>query len=128
MSNYIVTPLEGFNDVRYGMSREEVRRILGTPIREFKKTKYSKNTTDDFGMYHIYYDSNNRFEAVEFFEGASICDNRGNAFPKTAEALTKLPYHFESDSESYICFDSSIGIYAPSGNIESILFGVNGYF
>lgn len=128
MNKYIVTPLVGFDSVKFGMSRDEIRGILGIPTREFKKSKYSKSTTDDYGAYHIFYDINDRFEAVEFFEETMIFDNKGNAFPRTAEALSKLPYHFVSDDESHICTEQSIGVYAPDGNVESILFACEGYY
>lgn len=128
MDKFIVTPLVGFNDVRFGMSRNEIRNILGTPIREFKKSKYSKNSTDDFGLYHIFYDVDDKFDAVEFFKEAMIFDNQGNEFPRTTGALSKLPYHFVSDAESHICTEQSIGVYAPDGHIESILFACEGYY
>lgn len=128
MNRIIVTPLVGFENVNFGMARSEVRHILGTPIREFKKSKYSKNTTDDFGSYHVFFDMDDKLEAVEFFEETLISDNQGNDFPKAAEALNKLPYHFKVDSDSYICSEYSIGIYAPGGRIESILFACKGYY
>lgn len=128
MEKFTVTPLVGFGSVKFGMTREEVRDILGTPSREFKKTKFSKNTTDDFGMYHIFYDTSSKFEAVEFFESAEIFDNHGNRFPNMAEALSTLPYIFVSEAEGHVCAEHSIGVYAPGGRIESILFACEGYY
>lgn len=128
MNRFIVTPLVGFDSINFGMSRSQIRNILGAPIREFKKSKYSKNTTDDFGAYHVFFDANDKLEAVEFFEETLISDNHGNVFPQTVEDLKKLPYHFEFDSDSYICSEFSIGIYAPGGRVESMLFACKGYY
>ena len=54
-----VVPLQEVNGVKFGMHRNEVRAILGE-AREFKKSKFSKNTTDDFGYCHVFYDTDNQ--------------------------------------------------------------------
>lgn len=128
MDKFVVLPLVGFNDVKFGMSRKVVRDILGLPIREFRKTKYSKTTTDDYGMFHIFYDKNDAFEAVEFFGEVEIRNEDHTVFPKTVRLLSQLPYAFVDEGGSYINEELSIGIYAPDNTVESILFGVTGYY
>lgn len=128
MKQYNVKPLVGFDDVKFGMERHEVRAILGEPIREFKKSKFSKTTTDDYSTYHIFYDINNKFEAVEFFDGAEIKIDDNIIFPKSFDLVKKTNYNFVSDGDGCVSLDFSIGVYAPSGNPESILFAKENYY
>src|SRR5262245_57232562 len=58
-----------------GMSRAEVRSVVGSKVVEFRKAYFASNTTDAFddeGI-HVYYDDNDIVEAVELF-----CPNRYN--------------------------------------------------
>ncbi len=128
MAQYRVIPLVGFNNVKFGMPRSEVRNILGSPVKEFKKSKFSKNTTDDFGDFHIFYNADDQFEAVEFFKEAEIQDDKGNIFPKSITDIKCLPYKFTNDGDSYVNKEYSIGIFAPDNLVESILFGIKDYY
>ena len=128
MKQYTVTPLIGFGNIQFGMLRNEVRNMLGMPVCEFKKSKFSKATTDDYGEFHVFYTADDRFEAVEFFDEVRIQDNMGNVFPESADALVQLPYSFSEEYGSYISQEHSIGIYAPDQRVESILFAAKGYY
>ena len=70
-------PLIGIDDIEFGMTRKEVRDILGE-AEEFMKSEFDDNSTDD--------------------------------------------------SDGPISYDKSIGIYAPDGEMESMLLGVKGYY
>lgn len=127
MKQHNVKPLCGFDDVKFGMTRTQVRAILGEPTREFKKSKFSKTMTDDYTSFHIFYDKNDEFEAVEFFDDAEIIIDNSIIFPASIEQL-KANYNFAADGDGYICAEHSIGVYAPGGKAESILFAVSGYY
>ena len=47
------TPLVEVNGVKFGMKRCDVRKIFGNAT-EFKKSKFSKTITDDFGFCHVF--------------------------------------------------------------------------
>ena len=47
MLRWNATPLEEINGIKFGMSRSEVRKTMGSKYREFRKNKFSKTTTDD---------------------------------------------------------------------------------
>lgn len=128
MKQYNVKLLVGFDNVKFGMERSKVRKILGEPAREFKKATFSKTTTDDYSDYHIFYDKYDRFEAVEFFNGVEIKIDSNVIFPISINELKKMEYNFTADGDDYISTDYSIGVYAPGGNPESILFGVKDYY
>lgn len=128
MKQHIVKPLVGFDDVKFGMERSQIRALLGEPAREFKKSKFSKMTTDDYSAYHIFYDKDNKFEAVEFFDDVEIKVDSNIVFPISIDSLKEMNYNFTSDGDGFISVEYSIGIYAPGGKAESILFGVKGYY
>lgn len=124
----IVEPLKGIDGISFGISREEVRKYFGNNFEEFKKSKFSKNTTDDYGYCHIFYDEDNKFEAIEFFDEVTIIIDDIIVFPNRIEVIKKVSDDFEKDEESYISKEKSIGIYAPNDIMESILLGIKRYY
>ena len=110
-------PTTGVNEVKFGMNREEVRRLLGSATESYKFDD-DVNTTDDFGFCHVFYDDNNECEAIEIFDEAEVYVNE----------LLIFPTDFEQDDEGLISISKSIGIYAPDGDMESILFAKEDYY
>lgn len=45
MKNYIITPYVGVGELKFGMVRSDIYRILGLPIRS-KKSRFSNEVTD----------------------------------------------------------------------------------
>ena len=128
MVKWSATPLKEINGVKFGMPRSEVRTVLGGKFREFKKNKFSKNTTDDFGICHVFYTQDDKCEAVEVFDECEVSINGKRVFPAEISALKEQIDDLEEDTGSYISKKLSIGIYAPGGTPESILFGEAGYY
>ncbi len=128
MDKWNVWPLKDVNGIKFGMKREEVRKVLGGEVSEFKKSKFSKTTTDNFGICHVFYNMNDECEAVEIFEGVTVDVNGKTIFPTDIESIKKVFGDIEEEYGSFISKSNSIGIYAPSGKMESILFGNKGYY
>lgn len=128
MDKIQVIPLKSVGEIHFGMKREEVRDILGVEAKEFRKTKFSANTTDDYGFCHVYYNSNDECEAVEIFDEIQVSVGGNIIFPGGLENAKNLISDFEEECGTYISKSNSIGIYAPTGKLESILFGVRGYY
>lgn len=128
IQQYSVSLLEGFNNAKFGMQRSAVRAVLGEPVREFKKSKLSKTTIDDYSFFHVFYDKDDNFEAVEFFSEVEIKVNNDVIFPSSIEKLKTTEYDFNVDGDGLISTKYSIGVYAPNGVTESILFGVKDYY
>lgn len=122
-----VQPLKEVNGVKFGMKRAEVRGVLGD-AKEFKKNKFSKMTTDDFGYCHVYYNDNDECEAIEIFNDAEVSVNGQTVFPGNMEEIKNLISDLTEEDGSYISVSQSVGIYAPDGRMESILFGCSGYY
>lgn len=121
-----VIPLESVENVKFGMVRSEVRSVWGD-AQEFKKTPYSKNTTDDFGFCHVFYDESDRCEAIEIFDAEVFVDGKQIYPISTKKALDLFP-DLQEDDDGLLSRDRSIGIYAPDHKMESILFGTEGYY
>ena len=129
MVKWIAIPGKEVNGVRFGMTRSEVRKVLGGKFKEFKKTKFSKNTTDDFGLCHVFYDKNDRCCAVEVFAECQISVDDNIVFPLDIVSVGKLITDLENEGDgSYISKKLSVGIFAPDGIPETILLGADGYY
>ena len=120
-------PTVSVNGVAFGMSREKVRSLLGTAA-EFYKGKDAVNTTDNFKFCHVAYDENNKCEAIEIFDESEVYVNGSLIFPTDFETAKKVIEDFEEDDDGLISISKSIGIYAPCGDMESIIFGKEGYY
>lgn len=131
MKEIVVRPLKAVGDIEFGMSRNEVRGILGK-YREFKKSKWATCTTDDFGYCHVYYDKENKCEAVEIFGDVRVKIAQQVIFPldfsKTCELLKARDETLEIEEDSCTSLKESIGVYAPQGKSEAILFGCARYY
>lgn len=128
MTRVTAEPLKCVGGIELGVSRSAVREASGIPRKEFKKTPLSTNTTDDFGAFHVYYDDDDCCEAVEFFDDVEV-EVAGNVvFPVTPEEAQRVIPSLVPDGDGLISIEESIGIYAPDGTMESILFGVKGYY
>ena len=127
---YIVNPCVGFNNIQLNEKREDVRRKL-VQFNEFKKNKFSQNTSDDFGDFHVYYDENDTIEAIEFFEG-NVYLNNEIIFPSSQ---IKLYNYLRKNDECTTLQDDSIfsealciSAYAPGDEVESLLIFRTGYY
>ena len=127
-----VEPLRRVDRVEFGMSRNSVREIFGTEFREFKKSKSSVNTTDDFGFAHVFYDANNVCVAIELFNECVVsvgttclmpCDRQSFCgWIKSVDAEAEIR---DTDATSIAL---SIGVTFVDGKIDSILFAKEGYY
>lgn len=121
-------PLKRVGEIELGTSRPAVREAANLPYKEFKKTPLSTSTTDDFGAFHVYYDDDDCCEAVEFFDDVEVEVDGKMVFPTSLEEVRRVIPSLVPDGDGLVSVEESIGIYAPGGTMESILFGVKGYY
>lgn len=76
--------------VNSGMSRPEVRQVLGD-FQEFLKSK-SSGVVDDFSnaVAHVYYDENDFVKGVEVFRGGKVVLCGIDPFESTAKVLFNI--------------------------------------
>lgn len=122
-------PYESIGSIRMGSSREVVRKN-NPDYREFKKNRFSKNSTDDYGAYHVFYTISNCVEAVEVFKGIDIILNgitiSSLSLDQLIFSLSDSKMTKESDIVNFPSYGLSISI--QSGTIESYLFYAKGYW
>lgn len=114
--------------IRFGMNRNDVRVALKKDPKEFKKTKNSKNTTDDYGAFHIYYTADDKVEAVEFFEETTLTLDGKTVFPISIDKIGNVLPNAEKKGNSYTDKEKSIAIEFDGSKAKSILVGSIGYF
>ena len=128
MDRWELKPLQSIGDIRFGMSRDEVHGLFHCECKEFKKTKFSVNTTDDYGNFHVFYDADNKVEAVEIFEGIEVILNNTVVFPvETREILTRLPGTVQEE-KYFTNIELSIGLEVTDENADNFLAGRAGYY
>ena len=127
-----VIPTQSVGSIRFGMMREDVRTAVGSTCTEFRKSKFSKNTADDFGFMHVFYDEKNTCEAVELFNDCTVMVD-GVCLMPSDKAVVDAWLKGRDGSVELSQYDAiskmlSIGIAASEGRVESILFGRVGYY
>ena len=128
MERWDLKPLESVGVLSFGMDREEARKLLGDKFTVFRKNKFSKNTTDDYGKFHVYYTPDDKVEAVEFFEGVEIDLDGKTIFPIQTKEIEKALPGIEKDNSDYTSAEKSIGYATNTVMAESILVAGAGYF
>ena len=128
MERWEIKPLVSVGEIKIGMNRDEVHKLLGQQHKEFKKNKFSKNTTDDYGRFHVFYTTNNMVDAIEFFEGIELVLDGKVIFPIKTDDIEKMIPGIVKDGNSYTNIEESIGIEAEDTMADSILIGSKGYY
>ena len=120
MSTFHIKPLKSVGEIEFGMDRELVRKTINRQYDEFRKNKFSINTTDDFGEFHVYYDKTNCCEAVEFFEESILIVNDKQLFPGSIDNIKLVFPDAVSDDYGYISYENSVGITVEDQEIKTI--------
>lgn len=128
MSSWEIKPTISVNGIAFGDTRQNVRKSINLDYKEFKKTSLSANTTDNYGFCHFFYDKNDCFVAVEFFDGIELTIDNKHIFPGKLSEIQSAVDDLEYDGYGYISKNKSIGISANGSEIESILFGKKDYY
>ena len=128
MERWEFKPLISIGKIEFGMERNQVHQLFVEKCKEFKKSKYSKNTTDDYGKFHVFYTVDNKVEAVEIFDDIEVIMNDVVIFPVLIENSESILGNMTEETGSYIQTEKSVGIYAPEKKGESILVGKKGYY
>lgn len=130
MADIVIIPYEGFESVHFGDKRESVRAKLGK-YTEFKKSECSENTTDDFGFCHIFYTSDDKIDAIEFFPESEITFKEKPLFAFDFSVLKDFlaDENIEEDDSGANFPKYGMSVYTPdSEEIESILIYSKSYW
>ena len=125
---WILEPCKNINGIDFGTDREEVRKILAIEFTEFKKSKYSKNTTDDYGYFHVFYDIHNQMEAIEIFDNIDLFVNEKKLFPSKVDDVKDIFNDAIIENDELTSVNYSIGATLQDGNLVTILVGCKDYY
>ena len=125
-------PYNGAGQIKLDSAREETRKTLGT-FKEFRKTKFSKNTTDDFSFCHVFYNEQNKVEAVEFFDATEFLFKEKNLFLLSFNGLKSLlksnSINFQEDESGLRSDAIGLSVFSPDKEkIDTILIYKKGYY
>ncbi|MGL5981494.1 MAG: hypothetical protein ACRCZY_11605 [Phocaeicola sp.] len=123
------TPYESLGKIKFGENRDSVRNNYPN-FKEFKKNRYSKNTTDDYTDFHVFYNTENKVEAVEVFNNVEVDFKGENIVAMTFSKLTVvLNDSIQSKEDNNINFPTfGMSVFTNGDRIESFLFYIKGYW
>jgi hypothetical protein len=140
MTEYKIHPNIGVNDLRFGMTVFEVRRLLNGDFESFKRNIYSGYPCDYFLKLNCfaYYKSSGLLEALEFVDDANLLfagERLLNAAAADAKkALESVDKSVEMDFDGATSYLLGIGFYAPGWDdddtvkVESVIVFEKGYY
>lgn len=131
MKKWTIIPTNSINGIPFLASREEVRDSLGMAYHEIKKSPMAQNTMDVYDGFHVFYDINNQFCAIEFFGDLKLSVGGKTVFPGTISKAKKVIPDLEYDGYGYTSTSQSVGITVNPDNenqIDGILFGCLSYY
>ena len=126
-----VVPLKSVGKIQFGMTRDALRQVMEADFTEFQKSKFSKNTSDDYKFLHVFYNEENKCIAIEVFKECEIIIS-DTIIPHTTKEFNSWLLHQDSAAEisefGAVSKKLSIGMSAVESQVESILFGMMGYY
>ncbi len=132
MDKIEIKPYERVGTIKFGSNRETVRKDNGN-FKEFRKSRFSKNSTDDFSSFHVFYSEDDRVEAVEFFRESNLYFHDIQLFTQSygdlKTRLNALDSNNTEDESGIIYKTLGFSVYSPDGKqVESILVFEKGYY
>lgn len=128
MAIWTIVPTKSVNGIKFGTERKVVREKLGMDYTEFKKNKFSVNTLDNYGSFHMFYDEQDRLEAIELFGEEVVFIKDTKVFPCSVADIGLMADDFIEDAGNYISENKSIGLTVDNGMVEAVLFGYFNYY
>lgn len=126
--NINIDVLKGVNNIKFGMSRRDIKTIMKITPKQFKKTKTSDTLVDDYGKYHVYFNHEDKCEAVEIFLGDFDVKLNGSKIDVSLKYFKDTFKDLEYVDGVYISTSNSIGIEVSGEVVKSILIGAHGYY
>ncbi len=120
MRDLSIDPYVGTGDLRLGMRRDVIRKVVGEVFDVFRRGPEDATDSDAFdgaGIY-VYYDSNDECEAIEFAEPAkpTLFGEQLIGRP-LSQVLAYLKKHDASvliDDSGATAYTIGLGVYAPA--------------
>jgi hypothetical protein len=119
---YNIKPYEGVGDIYFGMSSQQIQKVMSVEPRKFFKYSDDEYPTDVYDTFYGYYKKPGECEAVEFFVPSTITYNGMELFKKPYVELENyfaaLDKNIEIHETGLISYKTGISIYAPFAKTE----------
>ena len=135
-----IAPQIGVGPIRFGMTVDQVRMVMKSPVTPFMKSDHSLFPTDafdDFGI-HVFYKQSGICEAVELYKPSapSLFGHYiiGQPFDYIAKWVKELDSKAELESSGLTSYGRGISLYAPfaakepTAPIESVFVFAKDYY
>ncbi len=115
-----IFPYIGFDEIKFGFTRGQIRSLINDIVNPFYRTKESKIATDSFDSLGIFinYDETDRCEAIEFVrplvEPFFLNKNLfGLSYSNLLDWFHGLDDNIDEFDAGFTSFKYGIGFYAP---------------
>jgi len=130
--NLIIKSMESVNEIKFGMTRDEIHSLWGETEGFYKGE--ADILTDDYGFCHIYYDSNDLFEAIDIAAEYVDVYYENTILPEKYSDILSFFRNMYDDIEEhgngFISKKGSIGVYIENDEdiVDAIVFGKKGCY
>jgi hypothetical protein len=135
-----IVPYVHVGPIEFGLTRTDLRRRLNSPADGFRKSPTDTVLTDAFDTlgFHVFYNAEDRCEAVEFYRltmptlyGRNLLEQ---PFADARVWLQSLDPGIQAESGTLISHTYGLGLYAPSAlhdlrsPVEAVIVFRRGYY
>jgi hypothetical protein len=137
MQIFDIRPFMGVGPIDLGMSRNEVRKVVGAPVHTFKKTPVDDELTDAFRSLgvHVFYKRPGVCESIEFYGPANPMFNGVPILGSTLDNISRIfatqNVKVEKRRDAIVAHPLGFGVAAPkhqNGIISEVIVFENGYY
>ena len=133
--NITLLPYISVNQIRFGMSSQEVINVLKREPIKFKKDITDKFESEDYDLFIIYYDITGKCEAIEFNIDSNLCIFDIYVFEtpyiKLKNIFNNMDPSLETMDDGFISPKYGFSVYLLDESdiyIESIIFFCENYY
>ena len=133
INGWNIAPYEGVGQLRFGLTRSQVRSLLGGSVSTFRKGPYASTDTDaydELGL-HLYYGNGDRLECIEawgpcpiHYKGVSLLNA---STQEVLERLAGLGLSSRYD-DGYFLDDGGFALYTPDDVVKAVTVYRRGYY
>lgn len=136
--NLDIVPYVGIGPILFGMTCDEIQKVMGVRPEKFKKSKNDDYYTDQYETFFVYYKKPGICNAVEFYGKGDVKffgeKLLGRQYIEVLSFLRSLDDSIEEEEDGATSYRYGIGIYAPFAQespfeeVESVIVFEKGYF
>ncbi len=136
-----IKPYHSVGNIELGMTRDNIRDILGTTYKSFKRNQFDEMPCDHFDAlgFFVYYKTSGTVEALEFYPPVKLFFKEKSLFDLSYSELKEFLLQKDPDLDieedySLTSYKLGIGVYTPNADedpslpVESIIVFEKNYY